>query len=288
MDSVLFPILYTDIDVIKKNILEKKNLDDTKCKNIYILRDYIKNIYSFIRKENDINSCINFRKEMGKCNTTMEFASNDENDSEAFLRSLFNIFNIEGVTEEHKKYYIKSLPIEKPYKNCLEKNTTEKIVSSPINNTPYYYLENLKNNTKISELLTKWETNYVDFIPSNNGDKKYTKEYKGTLNIIKILKASGLYIFNISRLNIMGQKINKKIYPDEIINIDNKNYHLFSIIVHMGMGNSGHYYTYFLYKNKWYLYDDLRPAFMDVGNFNDLIQNSEIVNDGQLFLYKIL
>ncbi len=67
------------------------------------------------------------------------------------------------------------------------------------------------------------------------------------------------------------KKINKKInIPNNVIEINNIKYELYSVISHFGNSvNSGHYVNYSLYENEWYLCNDVIIKKIDKPDLSD-------------------
>ena len=67
-----------------------------------------------------------------------------------------------------------------------------------------------------------------------------------------------------------------EIIPNQKIEINNKILNLTCIINYKSFTPTyGHYVSYFICKNKWYIYDDL-TGIQFIGNYNDLL----ITNNG--------
>jgi len=77
---------------------------------------------------------------------------------------------------------------------------------------------------------------------------------------------------NVRPIVITEKKIGTAVFPDEIIQLDSgQRMRLVSIIVHWGTAHGGHYVTYIVCENEWYLYNDIGfNKLKKIGSFDQL------------------
>jgi len=106
------------------------------------------------------------------------------------------------------------------------------------------------------------------------------------------------FVMELSRVDLVSRKF---IHTPIIPNISIGRRKLFGIVVHLGyvepdddnnsptgtLVGSGHYVAYLKCKNEWFRYDDLRSKLRKIGGHKDLVQRSEVVNNGILFFYSL-
>jgi hypothetical protein len=287
MDTVLFSLLYQqNMPKIISYKLFSDNLSKNECGGqLENLRDYLKKLRAFIFRETDINYCIDFRKLISACETGKRFSSTSEQDVGEFLTFLFDIFKVKGAVMKTVVYGIRNGDPSSEGNNGL-KGKTEKTSSfidksaSLINFTDSFYLSTV-DNIKVSDLLRKQIlTEGVKFSSDTTGH-----DYMGKIEINQVLKTLGFYVFYIQRAHI-DTVLENTVIPDEQLKIGNETLYLYSVIFHLGILSGGHYLACFLHDNNWYLYDDMKSYFSEIGSYKDLIGKSSIKNRGILFFYK--
>ena len=75
-------------------------------------------------------------------------------------------------------------------------------------------------------------------------------------------------------------------HPRQSTHQSNRILYLNSIIIHMGSVNGGHYVTFFRKDKKWYLYDDINPNIIYIGNYFKMLHtNPNPCTNGVLYFY---
>lgn len=139
--------------------------------------------------------------------------------------------------------------------------------SIPIQHISAADLETKPNHFYISDLLHKGTLNTFGF------DDLYLDKYKEVLTVERLL-SSPLIIFSIDR------HLKKKITVTETLTSPNGDmFQLGSIVVHTG----GHYVTYYIHDDKWWMFDNGRSHPIMIGEFNNL--PSVISTEGVLYFY---
>lgn len=112
-----------------------------------------------------------------------------------------------------------------------------------------------KNNLKLEDC-------YNDFIKEEklNGNYKYYNEkinkYVEAKKKIVIANLPKYLFINLNRFNNNLEKISEEILIDDKFKINNTDYKLIGFIVHIGNLNNGHYLSFLLKNEKWYLCND--------------------------------
>ena len=294
MDSVLLCLFAIPNKTITDNILNK-NLDklkdikklDVHCDSKNIENDIkrrkavqtaLNSITNSMRKlDNKVKTCSNLRGLLGKCVLPQEFNKTVPQDAGEFLTYLFNMFQVQIMTER-KKFYgrnDKGQNIEWVYVR-KQKSTHYPIIliesSSIAENPPGYDISQFVE--KHEEISYFDENNFWRAAPGINFKvKKEVKTNESPLIILRLQRQDRRKI------------IKNKVYIPETIQPGKKTLHLYAMVVHNG---SGHYTANFKCKGNWFFYDDVKKDKIQyLGSYEKMLKNKHNSPQtlGTLFFY---
>lgn len=275
MDSVIFSLfIHSDSNIIYK-LLASQNID--KCaigirKELNILNRYINGKLN--TKDGRNYKCINLKKQLENCTSTIEFSNNNMNDSVAFLIHLFGLFSVYDAIIK-RITYVNENNKWKPISEVISKDMSViKIIDIKFLNKKMF----------IDDFILEKDYMTLDepFVDLNTG-KKY-------INILKTEEIidTNILIFACYRRTDLGnvQEFSKHpIYPNETITLmNNKKFFLYSCVIYTG---KLHYIAYFKDENDWYIYNDINPNFIKIGSFEYMLKlDKSPMTHGVLFFYK--
>jgi len=161
-------------------------------------------------------------------------------------------------------------------------------VSISFNNFTLFYisLENV-NNITITDLIhnNNLEENLFD---NNKYQCCICNKKTNAIKKYFLFSCPIVFIVQLERFDKNNNKINTNVTITEKIILNdffynNKIYVLYSIIIHEGTTNNGHYYTFSKHNNKWYKYDDDHVD--NFGDFNNI--KNKICNNGYILFYEL-
>lgn len=127
-----------------------------------------------------------------------------------------------------------------------------------------------KNNTSLYDCLDEYcKTEILD------GDNKWLNEKDDNKYAVKIktffLKLPDVLVFVFKKFSDIKQNIsfpikNLDLSKYMISNISQVNYELYGICNHTGCSSGGHYYSYIVYNNKWYCFNDTNVKPININN----------------------
>lgn len=268
---------YNKYQIINSNLKEVfKKMKN--CKTYYventIIFQYLKNIYTI-------------------CQPNPNRPFKHQEDANEFLTPIIdNIINFNDQTLN-----LKHLIYHKQYNLIRDRNTkTWRFVINIQKNISYNYIYYPILLLPIDDKINKQNLNLVDLlndyskenIMTNNNP---TNQYYNKNNDRKIiLNGYNKYIIiTLSRfkstynlLSVQFSKIYTKVIINNILNLDDQNYHLLGAVVHTGAYGGGHYRYLHKENNKYYEFNDASVTTITEYNFkNDLDNNAYIL------LYKI-
>ena len=284
IDSVIISLLHNSNGIFTKLIFSSNS--KLGC----ILQEYSQKINNNIDIE-DINmqNLIDICSEIqtNKSNVYPDYNNQEPQDAEEFIQFILNELC-------YNETMTSTLEIETTLNYTDSKNNRDLIKSLVQNEkTPIYALtptthlsivenadfEKCISLTKLlerGEIITHTDINVIE--NKKSFDKLITE---------RRIKSTSFVIITIPRLalvepNFMPYKKTQELLPDETMIINGNTLILTSIIAHLGSHNAGHYISFFINNNIWYLYDSTiynqTNEFISIGTFNDLLNLG--CNDG--------
>lgn len=269
-DSVLFLILYSDIKFIDRFIFEKS----VESSNLEKIQNYLYGMKRYIQgnaKRYDSSVC--FRNILKGLEKGERFANRGQQDAAEFLQYIFDIFDVKGSIMRYTTFGRTEDMTLVQINNFIDNQ------APIINFTSSFYLSTSKK-FETRDFIEKILIDDIEFVPEDIPEKMIQK-----IEVQKLISAPSIYIFYTQRAHI-DRLLTIDIVPNEKLIIGEKEYNLFGVAMHLGTINSGHYNSTFLYKNVWYLFDDIRAEFRTIGTFEEMIKKTNVVKKGILFFYK--
>lgn len=281
MDSVLFSIFYIKSNTIEYNLF-KKPIKNSSCTNIEEIRSELLNIKNTILNKGNRYTCTILRNIFKYCPPGKQYSTFEEQDAGEFLIFLFNVFQMNLSIISYKIYGTNDITSFNPTKNLTSENIDKK---SGIINFVNSFILSSKKEHQINEFLVKVEDSILEQGYVSDKDIRYYRR----ISIETILSTeSDIYVFFIGRADpITDSVLNNIVKPNQHIIIGDKQFELYSVILHIGSIEYGHYYSYFLYNKEWYKYDDSKVGFTKIGFYNDLITKTMVNTNGVLYFYKL-
>jgi hypothetical protein len=260
MDSVLFSLFYRNNSVISEQILEK-----SVTGNIYNLQQELIKIKRSIQGSGEVQTCTDFRALLRDIPGGQQFSSHHQQDAGEFLQFLMNLFKVQGAVVRRNVYGTNDIG-ENPPLTITSSFTDDK--ASLIDFVDSFMLNEVKAGYMLSNFLIKRSDVYLEEPLRNEGKtfiRKITRE--------QVITVPDFYSFYIQRPDpITNLVLTKPIYPDEIIEFGTKVLQLYSVVIHVGNINSGHYLVYFKYNEKWWIYNDISRKIRKIGNFEEMLR----------------
>ena len=296
-DCVLFSLLAIPDNFINEHMFFSKidhdNISKSQEKIRNIIQKYIIKLTISIRFTNDIKTCQKLRTMLNICqlNGMPNFGKYGQQESGEFLSYIFTIFNINNIA--------KTRTINFATNNLTSKVTQKELLQTSIiydkKASPIVFIDPFKLKNKISKnnLIYYFLKQFNDSGELTNGNKFKYKisskiiEYSRTFSYMTVMDSSYI-VFWAQRANpIDNSIIRTNITPTQQITLNSKRVlHLNSIILHIGNINGGHYITYFRNKLKWYVYDDINPNIIYIGNYFKMLEaNPNPCTNGVLYFY---
>ena len=273
MDVILFSLFYINSSTIDEYFFKKPT---THSK----FREELLKIRKTIRGDGVDYTVSDLRKALKSMKGGDRFGGCEEQESAEFLEFLLNAFKVQLTKIQYRTYGT----------NDLYKISTVKLTNTFIDNKGGItnYIDSFKLQKpeyKLSQFLRKIDDSILEepYI-SDNG-----KEYIRRITIEKIVEInSDIYIFVIGRADPVYNKIlDNIVVPDNEITIDDKKFGLYSVIVYTGDIERGHYYSYFVYNNIWYKYNDIASYFDKIGTYKKLLEETSVNTDGVIHFYRL-
>lgn len=271
LDSVLFCLFLTENSFIQKNILNSKKSYiecQTKIQSKSLLNE-LKTVFklmikSFENKEEQ--TCQSVKTVISKYRKTCpilmkysNFSNGSQHESLEFLQMIATIFGLNGLKnigsqiEFWKRYGVftkshKNVRWFDPFIRNDKKASFIYFVDHTIfKSSPKSIKKYLASDTKTFDIEAKYKKCLV-----NCSQEK-----------ISVVKFSDLFVVALDRASPFTQEIihSKVTINQTLTSLDGKTLHIDSIIIHLGHDtSSGHYIAFKRYKNKWFLYDDLKTS----------------------------
>ena len=297
-DCVLFSLLAIPDNFIHNYMLccdiKHNNNISKNCEKIRnIIQKYILKICISIRHTNNIKSCDHFKKLLKLCRIDgmPNFGKSGQQEAGEFLIYLFTIFNINNIAKtKNINFVTNNISSSVTKKELIQTSIIHDRKASPVifidpfllinksdkNNLIYYFLKQFTDSGLLSnDNLFKLE--------KNNKVEYYRRKFS-YMTIID----SPYIVFWVQRANpVDSSVIYTRITPTQKITLkSNRILYLNSIIIHMGSVNGGHYVTFFRKDKKWYLYDDINPNIIYIGNYFKMLHtNPNPCTNGVLYFY---
>lgn len=299
LDSVLFALLAIQNDFIDNNILfkhickTKKTICDDSPDKDYNLRKifqlYLIAITRSIRLTKDIKECTTFRKIMNKCqiNGMPNFGNPGQQEAGEYLIYLLKLFNCDELAKTKTITYASNSLRSNIRKKSLHKTST--IINKKASIIQFIDSFTLMDKIHQKNKLHIFLNQSIDSeeLDKDNLFKYKNKNYKRRIQDSELLDAPYLIFWAQRADPVYNIVVNTKIIPNKYLNLKSKRtLYLSSIVIHIGRIDYGHYITYFKYKKKWYMYDDMTASITPIGKYQNMLKHypSPITN-GVLYFY---
>lgn len=300
MDSVLFSILLPEHGYFNDKMLQKElTVADVKACSFFqgkeeeglgYLQEFqtaLRDLATAMRGGQTSNlTCYPIVQKMKQCGATAkDLMSNEEQDDSEFLIVLMQIFNLEPTTVTITR--------------AVSKDGTNWITTSNREEKPAVLEIPLQSNGQdTTDLLELYQstnvTNYQNLPmsewPQGSEEPPIRYEFSSEKQTIK---ASELLIFHVSRIkfDFTTQTKIKHIAPvsfHSYIQDTNQgsHYELYTVTIHFGTAEGGHYTSYFKYGAQWYYYDDTLPVDSRIRAVTLDEVYTESAHNGSLFFYR--
>lgn len=259
MDSVLFSLLYTDNPVIQKQILEKP-----VSGGVLALQQELIEIKRSIQGSGEVETCRNLRALLKDIPGGAIFSRPREQDAGEFLQFLANIFQLQGATVQRNVYGTNDTG-ENPPLTITSSFTDNK--ASLVDFVDSFVLNEVPPGYMLSNFLIKRSDAYPDDPLRGDGQtfkRKITRE--------EVISVPDFYAFYVQRADpVTNLVLTKPVVPDEEIQFKNKALRLYSVVIHVGDIDSGHYLVYFKYNDRWWVYNDVSHRVRPIGAFENML-----------------
>lgn len=296
-DCVLFSLLVIPNDFINEHLFFTKidhyNISQSQEKVRNIIQKYIIKLAISMRFTNDIKTCKKFRTILNLCHLDgmPNFGKRGQQESGEFLLYIFTIFNINNIAKTRTiNFATNNLTSKVTKKELVQTSVNYDKKASPIVFIDSFRLNSQKNKNNLIYYFLKQFTDSGKLCDDNKFRYKTSSKtiyYSRTFSYMTVMD-SPYIIFWAQRADPINNSVIKTIItPTQQITLNsNRILHLNSIILHMGNINGGHYITYFRHNLKWYIYDDINPNILYIGNYFKMLEtNPNPCTNGILYFY---
>jgi len=262
MDSVLFSLLYKNNPIINAQILDK-----SVSGGLVPLQQELIRVKRSIQGSGEVETCRDLRAILASIPGGREFARHQEQDAGEFLQFLANLFQLQGATVQRNVYGTNDtgdnpvLTITSTFTD-YKASLVDFVDSFTLNDVPAGYM--------LSNFLIKRSDVYLEEPLRDNGRsfiRKITRE--------EIMSVPDFYAFYVQRADpVTNLVLTKPIHPNEAIKFKEKVLQLYSVIIHVGGIDSGHYLVYFKHNDRWFVYNDVSHKIREIGTFGDMLNKS--------------